>query len=300
MTKRIAFILIVVAFWTSAQAAQYMIQVIPASAEALPMTAFELAYSSTEGGAKTSILVGEAGQTNLPASIEDAAYFYVRPMWAGVTGSEGAWSSSLYTGTVSTAPVLLSVAVNAAGTSVTTTWSESVVVNSGAPSLLDAGGNTITLGSPIGSGASRSWTPSRTILQTDVLTLSYIQPGNGIEDTGGEDWASVSGFAVTGNASTQGGVLTVTGITGDLIYVSRLTKTYDMSIVSSRAAACKVGPNSAALDTDGVAMATSDNLTHTSTVSTFPGRSHRYCVVCTDNASSVKSVPQCQYIFSRY
>lgn len=104
-----------------------------------------------------------------------------------------------------TAPTLQSVAVNAAGTSLTLTFNEAVVVGSGGNGGFAL---TATLGSASltyssGDGSTELvYTVGRTINAGETLTLDYTQPGDGIEDTAGNDLVSFSDTSVTNN-STQ-------------------------------------------------------------------------------------------------
>jgi hypothetical protein len=298
MRQVIAALLLILA-GLSAQAAQYVLEVTPPSAEASPLIAYESAYAATVGGEKTAISTSEAGQIILLVTVPDGdLYLFVRPMWAGVSGSQGEWSDPVYTAATG-APYLVSATVDSAGTEVTTVWSEAVVLNGGAPTLVDAGSNTITLGSPTGADETWAWEPSRTILESDVLTLSHVQSGSGIADTEDNLWPSISGFQVI-NSSTQGGPLTVTGLSSSLVYVPRTARTLDLEITSSREAECRVHSSANEVLSAGEEMASADDLEHTATVSVYPGRVHVYCVQCRDAAASVESGVSCQVSFRRY
>ncbi len=104
------------------------------------------------------------------------------------------------------APYLISASVNAAGTSLILTWSESCTTGSGGAGgvTLTASGGAVTVNTPpTGSGSNTYTYPlSRTISGAETLTTGYTQPGNGIEaTTGGADVASYSGASVTNNSS---------------------------------------------------------------------------------------------------
>lgn len=104
-----------------------------------------------------------------------------------------------------TPPTVSAAAINGAGTQLTLTLSETVAHGAGGGGglTLSASGGAVTATYASGSGsAALVYTLSRTILQGETITRSYTQPGNGIEDTSGNDLASFSAQAVTNN-STQ-------------------------------------------------------------------------------------------------
>lgn len=101
------------------------------------------------------------------------------------------------------APTLASASVNSAGTQLTLNWSASCTNGaggSGGVTISATGGAstpTYSSGSP---GSAFVYTLSRTITAGETVTVSYTQPGNGIEaTTGGADVASFSSQPVTNN-----------------------------------------------------------------------------------------------------
>lgn len=112
-------------------------------------------------------------------------------------------------GSDTTPPTGSSSSIGTNGTTLTINFSEAVSVGSGGNSgfTLTASGGATTLTYSSGSGSSSLvYTSSRTILQGETITLSYTQPGNGIEDAAGNDLATFSGAAVTNSSTQVGGV----------------------------------------------------------------------------------------------
>jgi len=103
-----------------------------------------------------------------------------------------------------TAPTVSSATINTAGTAITFAFSESVVatISTGFALTMSGGAVTATYSSGTGS-SSLVYTLSRTVQYGETGTHAYTQPGNGIEDTSGNDLATYSGATVTNN-STDG------------------------------------------------------------------------------------------------
>src|ERR1043165_3815865 len=100
------------------------------------------------------------------------------------------------------APVISSATIWANGTTFTMVFNESVVANitTGFAVTLTGGAAAITYAS--GSGSSTLvYTLSRTVYQGETGTLAYTQPGNGIEDSSGNDLATFSGQSIVNNSS---------------------------------------------------------------------------------------------------
>jgi hypothetical protein len=146
-------------------------------------------------------------------------------------GSDGTWDVGAYEydsgGGDVTAPTMSSATIGTSGASITLAFNESVSVgaggNGGFTVSLSGGVATLTYSSGSGS-SSLVYTISRTVNQGETGTISYTQPGNGIEDTSGNDLATFSNSAVTNNSSqgsnpTPGvsvgsGVVFSNGVTG--------------------------------------------------------------------------------------
>jgi hypothetical protein len=101
-----------------------------------------------------------------------------------------------------TAPVVTSSSINSAGTYITLTMSENVAVGAGGYGglTLSASGGAVTTAISTLSGTTVVYGLSRVIQSGETVTRTYVQPGNGIEDTSGNDLASFSGIAVTNNS----------------------------------------------------------------------------------------------------
>lgn len=110
--------------------------------------------------------------------------------------------------TLSTAPVLQSSVINAAGTTLTDTYSVSTSIGAGGN-----GGKTLTMSGGAVTATYQSGAPgtalvyslSRVITSAETGTSGYTQPGNGLVNTA--DSANVvtySGFAVTNNSTQVG------------------------------------------------------------------------------------------------
>lgn len=106
------------------------------------------------------------------------------------------------------APTLSSAVIPTGGTTITLNFSESCTTGAGGASgvTLSPSGGAATATYSSGSGSSAYvYSLSRTINVGETVTISYTQPGDGIEATDDQvDVASFSGSAVTNN-STQGG-----------------------------------------------------------------------------------------------
>lgn len=102
-----------------------------------------------------------------------------------------------------TAPTVTSATVDSAGTSYTMVFSEAVNISSAAGHSLTATGGAVTLTYASGSGSDTIvFSPSRTILDEEVLTRDYVSGSGNTEDAAGNDLASYSGAAVS-NLSMQ-------------------------------------------------------------------------------------------------
>ena len=103
-----------------------------------------------------------------------------------------------------TAPTLVSKTITAAGTTITFAFNENVAIglggNGGWTINMTGGAATLTYAS--GSGSSNLiYNISRVIAAGQTGTVSYVQPGNGVEDVAGNDLASLSNSAVTNTAA---------------------------------------------------------------------------------------------------
>jgi hypothetical protein len=106
-----------------------------------------------------------------------------------------------------TPPTVNSATINNLGTTITFACNETVSIGAGGNGgfTLSMSGGAVTATYASGSGSSSLvYNLSRTVLQVETGTDSYTQPGNGVEDTAGNDLATYSGGTVT-NGSTQTG-----------------------------------------------------------------------------------------------
>ena len=99
-----------------------------------------------------------------------------------------------------TAPTLSTATIPLAGTTIVLTFSEAVSIgaggNGGFTVSLSGGAATLTYSS--GSGTSQlTYTISRTVAANETGTVSYTQPGNGVEDAAGNDLATFSNMTIS-------------------------------------------------------------------------------------------------------
>lgn len=105
----------------------------------------------------------------------------------------------------STPPELSSATIDTTGTNLTLVLDEIVSIGAGGNGgvALTASGGSATATYSTGEGTDTLiYTLNRVINEPETVTLDYTQPGNGIEDTSGNDLASINDAAVT-NDSTQ-------------------------------------------------------------------------------------------------
>jgi len=105
------------------------------------------------------------------------------------------------------APTLSSATVSSAGTSISLVFSESCTTGaggSGGVTVSPSGGSSTATYSSGSGSTTYVYTLSRTIQSGESLTVSYTQPGNGIEATsGGADVATFIAQAVTNNSTVS-------------------------------------------------------------------------------------------------
>lgn len=119
-------------------------------------------------------------------------------------GQTGLWTLAealAFTDTL--VPTLVSATIPSAGTSITLVLSENCDVGAGGNGgwTLNTPTNAMTYSSGDGTN-TYVYTLAATIYDSDTPTVSYTQPGNGLEDVANNDLATISGAAVTNN-STQ-------------------------------------------------------------------------------------------------
>ncbi len=105
-----------------------------------------------------------------------------------------------------TPPEIDTVTVSVDGDEVAIVFDEAVEFGAGGSGgfALDTSSGTVALTYVSGTGtATHHFTPARTILGSEVVSLDFVQPGDGAQDGSANELASVSGVSVT-NGSTQG------------------------------------------------------------------------------------------------
>lgn len=106
-------------------------------------------------------------------------------------------------------PVLTAGSIGSAGNSLSLTFSISCTTGAGGNGgvTLTASGGAVTPTYTTGTGSDTySYSLSRTIVSGEVVTVSYTQPGNGIESTSDQvDLASFTGQPVTNNSAVNDG-----------------------------------------------------------------------------------------------
>jgi uncharacterized repeat protein (TIGR02059 family) len=110
-------------------------------------------------------------------------------------------------GADTTPPTSSTRTISTNGTTWTLTFNEPVRIGAGGSGgfSVNASGGAVTLSGLSASGSTITATGNRTVQTGETVTLSYTQPGNGVEDSpAGNDLASFVALAVT-NQSTQPG-----------------------------------------------------------------------------------------------
>jgi hypothetical protein len=104
-----------------------------------------------------------------------------------------------------TPPTYVTSVIPPAGNTLLVFMSEAVYVGAGGPLgfTLAMSGGAVTITGIMASSNQITLSLSRLILAGETGTFSYAQPGNGIEDFAGNDFASLSAEPITNNNSTQ-------------------------------------------------------------------------------------------------
>jgi uncharacterized repeat protein (TIGR02059 family) len=111
-----------------------------------------------------------------------------------------------------TPPAVVSAAIPSAGTTLVAAMTENVAKGASGDGgfSVSASGGAVGVGSVNVSSTSVTLSLSRSINSGETVTLSYTQPGNGIEDSAGNDLGTFSSTSVANNSSigsTQTGVI---------------------------------------------------------------------------------------------
>ena len=119
---------------------------------------------------------------------------------------DGTWDIGAYEYQVDASlPTLISASIPMGGTSLDLNFSEVVIPGTGGSVgwALSLSNGSVTASYASGAGTSAlTYNLSGTVLVNTTATVSYTQPGDGIEDVSGNDLASIIGFPITNN-STQ-------------------------------------------------------------------------------------------------
>ena len=150
--------------------------------------------------------IGEPGFVFGSGSVSPSSTAATTATFTGATADQMAGAIIVFAESGDTTPPTMSSATVASnGTTVTLAFNETVSVGAGGSSgfVISPSGGAATISYSSGSGSSSLvYTASRTIYQGETLTIAYTQPGNGIEDSSGNDLASFSATSATNN-STQ-------------------------------------------------------------------------------------------------
>lgn len=166
-------------------------------------TTWALLHTFVSATPGQSFVVVDDGSLSLPAPQVGTTYYY-RAEFEDGAGNVTVSSSVSASPLEGVAPSLQSAVIGASGTTLTLTFDENVqigVAGAGGVSLSASGGPVTPTFSSV-SGADVVFTLSRTIGSHETVTVSYTQPGDGIEDLVGNDAGSFSNVTVTNN-STQ-------------------------------------------------------------------------------------------------
>lgn len=116
------------------------------------------------------------------------------------TYSIGLYDSTYYGGADVTAPTLNTKTIPSGGNTIVFTFNEPVTYGAGGSGgfSLTLSGGAVTATYSSGTGSSTlTYSLSRTVSTGETGTFTYTQPGNGIEDTAGNDLASITSTAIT-------------------------------------------------------------------------------------------------------
>lgn len=121
-----------------------------------------------------------------------------------------------------TAPTVSSATLAANGLSLTVVLSEACTIGAGGSAgltLVATGGNAALTYASGDTADTFVFTSARALSSTETATITYVNPGNGLEDAAGNDLASFSGLSVTNN-STVNSAPTDISISGTTVYTT--------------------------------------------------------------------------------
>lgn len=132
---------------------------------------------------------------------------YNQDMDGNTRGADGSWDVGAFEYTAGgAAPTVSSATIDSAGTQLTVVLSETCSNGSGGSggwTISANGGGAQTATYSSGSGSSTFIFSVPTVYQGQTVTVSYTQPGNGVENGSGTDLATFSGASVTNNSTQQ-------------------------------------------------------------------------------------------------
>lgn len=202
-----------------------------------------------------------------------------------MSGALSAVICTIYAPAGAVAPVLSNAVIPSAGTSITLTFSQSVTIGAGGDGgvTLSMSGGAVTATYSSGSGSTALvYTFSRTVNVGETGTVSYTQPGNGIESTSvGADVVTFSGSAVTNNSTAGATTPTLASATVPTAGTS-ITLTFSQSV--------SVGAGGSA----GVALTMSGGATTATYSSGAPGTALVYTLSRTVKAGETGTIAYTQ------
>lgn len=137
----------------------------------------------------------------------------------------GMYDPAYYGGADVTAPTVYSQTIPSGGTTIVFTFSEPVRYGAGGNGgfALTLSGGAVTAAYLSGDSSSTlTYSLSRTVSTGETGTFTYTQPGNGIEDTAGNDLASITSTAITiiGAGDTTPPTVSITTPSGNVTVTS--------------------------------------------------------------------------------
>jgi hypothetical protein len=178
-------------------------------------------FTSVTSGSENFAL--QSGSPAIGVNTEGDPYAMFVAEWGAsiaydITGGSrpvgGAWDmgaveyGSVYTPPADDPPFLTSATIPTGGTTIVLAFSEAVTPGAGGSIgwALSLSSGSVTASYASGAGTSAlTYNLSGTVNSGTTGTVSYTQPGNGIEDGAGNDLATLSGFAITNNSTAGGG-----------------------------------------------------------------------------------------------
>ena len=177
-----------------------------------PNTVYEFVVTLDIAGNTYSATVAQVGQTPVVIATNylfrggngTATELDNLGMTAVLTGASVSVSQMSFAGIPPTAPTLTSATVGTNGTTLTLAFNETTRYGTGGSGgwTISASGGAATL-TPTANPTT--FTISRIIAAGETGTISYVQPGNGVESNsvGNADLASLSGFAFLNQSATD-------------------------------------------------------------------------------------------------